>query len=47
MEDIEDVIRVTNSITNLERNHVIIRKRLKSDGELFHGDSFVPGTYIY
>ncbi|VDK76734.1 unnamed protein product [Onchocerca ochengi] len=43
MEDIEDVIRIPTA-TNLERNHVIVRKRLKGDGEIFYGDSFVPGT---
>lgn len=42
MEDIEDVIRIPTAI-NLERNHVIVRKRLKGDGEIFYGDSFVPG----
>ncbi|VDO57464.1 unnamed protein product [Onchocerca flexuosa] len=43
MEDIEDVIRIPTAI-NLERNHVIVRKRVKGDGEIFYGDSFVPGT---
>uniref|UniRef100_A0A1I8EWV1 tRNA-t(6)A37 methylthiotransferase n=1 Tax=Wuchereria bancrofti TaxID=6293 RepID=A0A1I8EWV1_WUCBA len=43
MEDIEDVIRVPATI-NLGRDYVIVRKRLKGDGEIFYGDSFVPGT---
>ncbi|VDO23635.1 unnamed protein product [Brugia timori] len=46
MEDIEDVIRVPATV-NLGRDYVIVRKRLKGDGEIFYGDSFVPGMYIY